>query len=137
MNTISQEKNKMTIVLIAVAKLESVFFIPILASIAVIPAKNAEPKAYKLQFRSVFIMDIQLKIMEIANNLNITKKDKKDIDEYLDHNELGLAFEVLCVSIERDNIKISQKDYEIINTLGVQMEMDSNLWSSLKNNIIK
>ena len=47
MNTISQEKNKMTIVLIAVAKLESVFFIPILASIAVIPAKNAEPKAYK------------------------------------------------------------------------------------------
>ena len=23
-------------------------------------------------------MDIQLKIMEIANNLNITKKDKKD-----------------------------------------------------------
>ena len=41
------------------------------------------------------------------------------------------------VSIERDNIKISQKDYEIINTLGVQMEMDSNLWSSLKNNIIK
>ena len=27
-------------------------------------------------------MDIQLKIMEIANNLNITKKDKKDIDEY-------------------------------------------------------
>lgn len=34
-------------------------------------------------------MDIQLKIMEIANNLNITKKDKKDIDEYLDHNELA------------------------------------------------
>ena len=82
-------------------------------------------------------MDIQLKIMEIVNNLNITKKDKKDIDEYLDPNELGLAFEVLCVSIERDNIKISQKDYEIINILGVQMEMDSNLWSSLKNNIIK
>lgn len=92
---------------------------------------------HKLQFRSVFILDIQLKIMEIANNLNITKKDKKDIDEYLDHNELGLAFEVLCVSIERGNIKISQKDYEIINTLGVQMEMDSNLWFSLKNNIIK
>lgn len=82
-------------------------------------------------------MDIQLKIIEITNNLNITKKDKQDIDEYLDHNELGLAFEVLCVSIERYKIKISQEDYEIINTLGVQMEMDNNLWLSLKNNIIK
>ena len=59
-------------------------------------------------------MDIQLKIIEVTNNLNITTKDKKDIDEYLEHNELGLAFEVLCVSIERDKIKISQKDYEII-----------------------
>lgn len=82
-------------------------------------------------------MDIQLKIIEVTNNLNITKKDKQDIDEYLEHNELGLAFEVLCVSIERDKIKISQKDYEIINTLGLQMEMDNNLWFSLKNNIIK
>ncbi len=82
-------------------------------------------------------MDIQLKIIEVTNNLNITAKDKKDIDEYLEHNELGLAFEVLCVSIERDKIKISQKDYEIINTLGFQMEMDNNLWVSLKNNIIK
>lgn len=82
-------------------------------------------------------MDIELKILEIINNLNIATKDKKDIDEYLDHNELGLAFEVLCVSIERDRIKISQKDYEIINTLGIQMEMDNNLWINLKNNVIK
>lgn len=82
-------------------------------------------------------MDIELKILEIANNLNIAIKDKKDIDEYLEHNELGLAFEVLCVSIERDKIKISQKGYEIINTLGIQMEMDNNLWINLKNNVIK
>lgn len=82
-------------------------------------------------------MDIELKILEIANNLNIAIKDKKDIDEYLEHNELGLAFEVLCVSIERDKIKISQKDYEIINTLGIQMEMDNNLWINLKNNVLK
>lgn len=82
-------------------------------------------------------MEIELKILEITNNLNIAIRDKKDIDEYLEHNELGLAFEVLCVSIERDKIKISQKDYEIINTLGIQMEMDNNLWINLKNNVIK
>ena len=55
--TISQEKNKMTIVLIAVAKLESVFFIPILASIAVIAAKNAEPKAHKIHTKYSFFQN--------------------------------------------------------------------------------
>lgn len=73
---------------------------------------------------------------EITNVLNMTIKDKKDVDEYLDHNELGLAFEVLCIAIEKDGIKISQKDYEILNNLGNQMDMDSKLWSNLKNNII-
>ena len=45
-NTINHEKIKITIVLIAVAKCESIFLIPIFARIAVIPAKNADPKAY-------------------------------------------------------------------------------------------
>lgn len=80
-------------------------------------------------------MNIELKIVEIAYNLNITTKDKKDINEYIDHNELGLAFEVLCVSIAKD--KITQKDYEVINALGIQMEMNNNLWINLKNNIVK
>lgn len=82
-------------------------------------------------------MDIELKILGITNNLNIAIKDKNDINEYLDHNELGLAFEVLCASIERGKIKISQKDYEIINTLGIHMEMDNNLWINLKNSVIE
>ena len=41
------ENRRTTIVLIAVATLESVFLIPILARIAVIPANTAEPKANK------------------------------------------------------------------------------------------
>lgn len=76
----------------------------------------------------------ELKILEITNNLNIAIKD---IDEYLDQNELGLVFQVLCVSIERDRIKISQKDYEIINTLGIQMDNNLWIWINLKNNVIK
>lgn len=45
MKTISQEKSSTTIVRSAVAVLESVSRIPIFASIDVIPAKRAEPKA--------------------------------------------------------------------------------------------
>lgn len=82
-------------------------------------------------------MNTALKIIEITNNLHIMSKDKKDIDEFIDHNEWGLAFEVLCATIERDKIKISQKSYEIIDILGRQMKMDNKVWSNLKNNIIK
>jgi len=43
--TISQEKIRTIIVLIAVATVESIFLIPIFASTAVTPAKRAEPNA--------------------------------------------------------------------------------------------
>ena len=82
-------------------------------------------------------MNIILKIREITNVLNMTMKDKKDIDEYLEHNELGLAFEVICVAIERDKIEILHDDYEIINELGNQMKIDNELWINLENNIKK
>ena len=80
-------------------------------------------------------MDIKSKIKVVSNALNMTAKDKNDMDEYLAHNELGLAFEVICTAIETDKIKISQKDYKMINDLGKQMEMDNELWFELKNNI--
>lgn len=44
-NTISHEKARTTMVLIAVATLESMFLIPHFAKIAVKPAKTAEPNA--------------------------------------------------------------------------------------------
>ena len=49
MNTMSQEKIKTTTVRMAVAKVELIFCIPIFASTAVIPAKNADPTAKQSQ----------------------------------------------------------------------------------------
>ncbi len=80
-------------------------------------------------------MNMVSKIAAISRELNIGKKDKEDIEEYLDYNEWGLAFEVLCTAIQESNIKISQEDYEIINMLGTQMELDRKLWGALKNHI--
>lgn len=80
-------------------------------------------------------MNIELEISKMSHQFKIKKKDKEDIDEYLSHNEWGLAFEVLCASLKENKLKISQEDYEIINMLGNQMELDCKLWSALKNNI--
>lgn len=68
----------------------------------------------------------------MSYQFKIGKKDRENIDEYLDHNEWGLAFEVLCAAIQESNIKISQENYEIISVLGNQMELDHKLWSALE-----
>lgn len=68
----------------------------------------------------------------MSYQFKIGKKDRENIDEYLDHNEWGLAFEVLCAVIQESNIKISQENYEIINMIGNQMELDHKLWSALE-----
>ena len=66
--TINQANNKTIIVLIAVAIVESVFLIPILASIDVIPAKKAAPSAYKSHIITLLITII---VYLITNKLNI------------------------------------------------------------------
>lgn len=77
-------------------------------------------------------MNIALEISKMSYQFKIGKKDRENIDEYLDHNEWGLAFEVLCAAIQESNIKISQENYEIISVLGNQMELDHKLWSALE-----
>lgn len=77
-------------------------------------------------------MNIALEISKMSYQFKIGKKDRENIDEYLDHNEWGLAFEVLCAAIQENNIKISQENYEIINMIGNQMELDHKLWSALE-----
>ena len=77
-------------------------------------------------------MNIALEISKMSYQFKIGKKDRENIDEYLDHNEWGLAIEVLCAVIQESNIKISQENYEIINMIGNQMELDHKLWSALE-----
>ena len=65
MNTISQEKASTTIVRTAVATVESVLRMPHLASMAVAPAKTAEPKANMIHI---------LPIPRLCSAVNITVK---------------------------------------------------------------
>lgn len=68
------------------------------------------------------------RILKIAEELNIPKKDIKSIIEYLDNNEFGIAFEILCATIEQEHISISESYYNEIKKIGEYMEMDKNLW---------
>lgn len=63
--------------------------------------------------------------------IGLPDNDIRDIDEYINHNERGLAFEVLCSSIQQYGLEVSDDQYQTICTLGENMEMDNDLWQNI------
>lgn len=67
----------------------------------------------------------------LACEIGLPDNDIRDIDEYINHNERGLAFEVLCTSIQQYGLEVSVDQYQTICTLGENMEMDNDLWQNI------
>ena len=67
----------------------------------------------------------------LAREIGLSDNDIRDIDEYINHNERGLAFEVLCSSIQQYGLKVSDNQYQTICALGENMEMDNGLWQNI------
>lgn len=70
-------------------------------------------------------------ILILAQEIGLPNNDIKDINEYIEHNEWGLAFEVLCSSIYQYGFKVSDDQYQKICSLGEKMEMDEDLWKDI------
>ncbi len=67
----------------------------------------------------------------LAREIGLPDNDIRDIDEYINHNERGLVFEVLCSSIQQYGLKVSDDQYQTICTLGENMEMDNDIWQNI------
>ena len=67
----------------------------------------------------------------LACEIGLPDNDIRDIDENINHNERGLAFEVLCTSIQQYGLEVSDDQYQTICTLGENMEMDNDLWQNI------
>ena len=70
-------------------------------------------------------------LLLLPREIGLPDNDIKDIDEYIDHNEQGLAFEVLCSSIQQYGLKVSDDQYQMICALGENMEMDNDIWQNI------
>jgi hypothetical protein len=70
-------------------------------------------------------------ILYIAKELCLPSNDINSIKEYLEYNEWGIAFEVLCSAIEQENILVNKAQYEKIISIGERMEMDHGLWENI------
>jgi len=64
--------------------------------------------------------------------IGISLDDINEIIEFLDHDEWGVAYEILCTVIEQENTIITIYQYQEIEDIGNKMNMDSNLWNEIK-----
>ena len=58
--------------------------------------------------------------------------DKQEVLEFLKHDEGGIAFEIICDTLEKNSIKVHTDIYSLINDIGTKMDMPSALWEKLK-----
>lgn len=58
------------------------------------------------------------------------------VEDLLEANEYGIAFEVLCENLYEFSCPISQSAYKKIETIGMELEADDNLWLRLISLII-
>jgi hypothetical protein len=82
----------------------------------------------------VLIKQLNILLNGVKNKL--PQNDVKNILEFIDNNEFGLAFETLCTQLYEYNIQISSEFYEKISSCGKSINIPSSIWLSLKELII-
>ena len=70
-------------------------------------------------------------ILLLAREIGLPSNDIRDIDEYINHNEWGFAFEVLCSSVQQYGLRVSDDQYQKLCELGEKMEMGNDLWQNI------
>lgn len=71
-------------------------------------------------------------LKEIVKNItNFPPKDEKDICEFIEHEEWGIALETICSVIEQEDIPIEKDIFRKIEEVGIYMEMDKSLWEEI------
>lgn len=61
----------------------------------------------------------------------LPREDYRLIVDFLDHNELGLALETLCVVIEQEGLAIDCVTFGMIRKIGEDMGLDPDYWVNI------
>lgn len=75
-----------------------------------------------------------IKLFELLNEVVeiLPEDDVKNIIEFIENKEWGLAYETFCIQLYEYNIEISDSFYEKITSLGKSMGSSSSIWLPLK-----
>jgi hypothetical protein len=76
----------------------------------------------------------EIEFLELLSKLalKLPQEDIKNIKEFTDNREWGLAYEILCIQVYEYNIQISLEFYKKISLLGESIGIQSSVWLPLK-----
>ena len=77
--------------------------------------------------------NLKNKIIDLLDRIEgLPELDRKNVIEFAQHNEWGIALDALCNQIYEHNLTISQEVYDEITKIGFAMRMDESEWSFLR-----
>jgi len=74
---------------------------------------------------------LETRLREILESLTFPSEERRWVEEYLDAGEYGLAFEVICETIEKHRLRIPAATYRAMDEVGRQMLLNEKTWNSL------
>lgn len=86
---------------------------------------------------SQHFQQIEAKLTEILTLVNnvLTPEQINDLKMYINASEWGLALETLCDFLYEDELPISESAYQLLEQVGISLEMESQTWELLKSQI--
>jgi hypothetical protein len=78
----------------------------------------------------MFIKNLFELLNEVKDKLPL--QDIKNITEFIENREWGLAHEILCIQLYEYHIQISPEFYKKISSFGKSIRTQSSIWLPLK-----
>ncbi len=77
---------------------------------------------------------IENNLRNLLNEVNdkLFENDIKNIAEFIDNQEWGLAYELFCTQIYEYNIPITEDFYTRISRIGKLIDVSPNTWTPLR-----
>ncbi len=72
----------------------------------------------------------------ILQSLTFPSEERRWVEEHLDAGEYGLAFEVICETIEKHRLRIPAPTFRAMEDAGRQMQLDEKAWKSLSDLVL-
>ncbi len=78
------------------------------------------------------LVNVLLRLIEIARILGLDNRDLKNAEDFLMHNEFGLCFDTIITQMYEYDIEIDNELYESISKIGERMNLEQESYSFMK-----